>query len=319
MGFFTFQGYNKVGDNSAVNLLPVLAEQIEEGLRYPLLDEEGDVNIARFLPYNAKLDSDTFRFLWKKMQEKGCVTMFNDDLMHSTRGLFHYPASAFRKGFRVSPTTHYYRPYYLEIYAALLDVPKACLKGDFLHGEFLDIWYRFITTYKDKCHFSFSFLTSLTHDKPNNIQLIDDVLSDRLRLLEESGALNNTFLIIMGDHGNRVSVMSRSFAGKIEERQPLLSVRLPPGFADAYPQALRILRDNTQRFISNFDVHETLLDIIDNRFEQHRPVKRGASLFVPIRTNRSCVDNNVARNFCLCMTPEPQNERKLLSTDFYER
>ncbi|VDM70989.1 unnamed protein product [Strongylus vulgaris] len=136
------------------------------------------------------------------MQEKGCVTMFNDDLMHSTRGLFHYPASAFRKGFRVSPTTHYYRPYYLEIYAALLNVPKACLKGDFLHGEFLDIWYRFITTYQDKCHFSFSFLTSLTHDKPNNIQLIDDVLSDRFRLLEVG-----IFVIVVVEFKERVMLV----------------------------------------------------------------------------------------------------------------
>ncbi|RCN52000.1 hypothetical protein ANCCAN_01787 [Ancylostoma caninum] len=321
MGFLTFHGYNKeveiqVGDNSAVNLLPILAEQIQEGLHFQFHDDENDINIARILPYNAQLDPDTFEFLWKKMKKKGCVTMFNDDIMHTSRGLFHYSSKTFQKGFTVSPTDHYYRAYYLMIYLALRNHAMPCLQGDFLFEHFIDIWYRFLITYADRCHFSFTFLTSVAHDKPNNIQLIDDVLSDRLKRLEDSGALNNTVLIILGDHGNRVSAMSRSYAGRIEERQPLLSIRLPPGFADAYPEAMQNLRDNTQRFISsgfldfsNFDVHETLLDITDDRFGAKRPVKRGKTLFEPIPLERSCVDNNVVQNFCLCMIPEPENQR----------
>ncbi|KAK5978235.1 hypothetical protein GCK32_014872 [Trichostrongylus colubriformis] len=70
--------------------------------------------------------------------------------------------------------------------------------------------------YLDTCNFSFSFLTSLTHDHPNNLELLDDMLSEQLRDLKETGALQNTIMIIMGDHGNRVTVLSRTFAGKIE-------------------------------------------------------------------------------------------------------
>ncbi|KAK6021714.1 hypothetical protein OSTOST_12608, partial [Ostertagia ostertagi] len=55
----------------------------------------------------------------------------------------------------------------------------------------------------------------LTHDHPNEIELLDDLLSEQLRDLKESKALQNTMLIIMGDHGNRVTRMSRTFAGKI--------------------------------------------------------------------------------------------------------
>lgn len=110
-----------------------------------------------------------------------------------------------------------------------MNSPKLCLQGDFLHQHYIDIWYRFLVTYANRCYFSFSFLTrlalkiftflhlqelvkkdaywdyrdlftatelksslvyqyysffSLTHDKPNNIQLMDDVLSDRLQRLE---------------------------------------------------------------------------------------------------------------------------------------
>ncbi|KAK6754656.1 hypothetical protein RB195_013565 [Necator americanus] len=116
MGFLTFHGYNKVGDNSAVNLIPILAEQVKEGLRFPYFDKENDVNTARFLPSGVGIDPDTIPFLWKKMKEKGCVTMFNDDIMNTFRGLFHYPKKNFLPGFTVPPTQHYYRAYYVQIY-----------------------------------------------------------------------------------------------------------------------------------------------------------------------------------------------------------
>lgn len=57
----------QVGDNSAVNLLPILAEPVKEGLQYDLLDEEGDVLLPRILPFSAKIDPDTIPFVWKSM------------------------------------------------------------------------------------------------------------------------------------------------------------------------------------------------------------------------------------------------------------
>lgn len=32
MGFITLNGYNKVGDNSAINLLPLIADRMELGM-----------------------------------------------------------------------------------------------------------------------------------------------------------------------------------------------------------------------------------------------------------------------------------------------
>ncbi|KIH48268.1 hypothetical protein ANCDUO_21664, partial [Ancylostoma duodenale] len=84
--------------------MPKTLEQMQKmgfltfhGLHFPFHDDENDVNIARILPYNAKLDPDTFEFLWKKMKEKGCVTMLNDDIMHTSRGLFHYSSKTFKR------------------------------------------------------------------------------------------------------------------------------------------------------------------------------------------------------------------------------
>ncbi|KAK6012320.1 hypothetical protein OSTOST_22534, partial [Ostertagia ostertagi] len=98
MEFITFQGYNKIGDNSMVNLLPILAPQVDEGLKFPKLDESGDVNILRFHPSRTTIDPDTIKFIWKDMKEKGCRTMFNDDIMNTGRGLFHYGTINFKQG-----------------------------------------------------------------------------------------------------------------------------------------------------------------------------------------------------------------------------
>ncbi|WKY11019.1 hypothetical protein Q1695_002955 [Nippostrongylus brasiliensis] len=322
MGFTIFHGYNKVGDNSNVNLLPILAEQLAEGLNFSQFDDGGDINIDRILPSKVIINPDSIRFLWKEMREKGCVTMFNDDIMHTSRGLFHYPGESFMKGFKNPPTDHYYRAYYYQVFKDMANYGKDCYHGELTYGQFLDIWFRFHMKYLDRCSFSFSFMTSLTHDRPNDIELLDDLLSDRLIRLEESGALQNTVLIIMGDHGNRITVSSRTFAGRIEERQPLLAILLPKGFVEDHPKSMRNFLKNTQRFISNFDLHETLTDLIRGEIATNRSDSRGVSLFKPIPKTRSCRENNVVHNFCLCMkqdtkTPKIDLSEMALTLDDY--
>ncbi|KAK6052460.1 hypothetical protein COOONC_10035, partial [Cooperia oncophora] len=124
---------------------------------------------------------------------------------------------------------------------------------------------------------------------------------------EESGALQNTLLIIMGDHGNRVTRMSRTNVNLC------CHCFYRSNFIQSYPENWQNLLVNTQRFTSNFDVHETLLDIIEGKIGVNRPGKRGISLFRRIPTNRSCIENNVVHNFCLCMEPEPEGEQSKIN------
>lgn len=62
------------------------------------------------------------------------------------------------------------------------------------------------------------------------------------------------------------------------------------------------------------DIHETLLDIIDNRMGKNRPEGRGISLFTPIPTSRSCFDAWIPKNFCLCQynaTEEDKSSKRI--------
>ncbi|KAJ8965292.1 hypothetical protein NQ314_004221 [Rhamnusium bicolor] len=63
--------------------------------------------------------------------------------------------------------------------------------------------FNFFTVYKTKPKFLFGFHGELSHDDYNLVGVADDDLLECLKELFESGALNNSILIIMADHGHR--------------------------------------------------------------------------------------------------------------------
>ena len=79
----------------------------------------------------------------------------------------------------------------------------------------------------------------------------------------------------------------------MEERLPFLAVRVPDWFRERYPHKAASLRHNSDRLTTPFDLHETLLDVLDMNRPHHnvttsRP--RGYSFFHDIPDNRTCDD-----------------------------
>ncbi|KIH52721.1 hypothetical protein ANCDUO_17175 [Ancylostoma duodenale] len=216
--------------------------------------------------------------------------MFNDDIAVKERGILHYPSAEFQAGFTSPPTDHYYRTYYLAVYKNW--IYTGCKDGGQMQREFIDIWRRFANVYKDVCHFGFTFITSLTHEAGLAIETLDEFMKSSLENLHITGALENTVSVIMGDHGNRIGLVQYSYTGRIEERMPLMAIRLPSDFKSR-----------------NFDVHQMLKDISLMRLgEEKTPQQgnkgRGISLFDVIPRNRTCHDAYVAENFCTCLVDQ---------------
>ncbi|KAK6751783.1 hypothetical protein RB195_003294 [Necator americanus] len=304
LGYEFLYGYTKVGDNSMVNLEPILAGDIPEALNESKYDNSSDISHEWILPSTKKLDPTLLPFLWKMMSEKfGCRTMFNDDIADKNRGIFHYPPNEFQAGFTSPPTDHYYRAYYLAVYKDW--VYGNCKDGEQIQREFVDIWRRFANVYKDVCHFGFTFITSLTHEAGLTIETIDEFMKSSIENLYLNGALDNTVSIIMGDHGNRIGLVQYSYTGRIEERMPLMAIRLPTNFKSLYPREYSNFLANKWKLTSNFDVHQMLKDIslmhLGDKKEVLPDRGRGISLLDEIPSNRTCHDAYVAENFCTCL------------------
>ncbi|KAI6225505.1 hypothetical protein M3Y99_01332700 [Aphelenchoides fujianensis] len=309
----------QVGDNSAINTLTLLGGMGFE-LEYRGLD--AFLKEGQFLNEN-QTRGDVFKhvdFVFWKMQKEGCATMWNDDPGKPDGGLFHYQAFT---GFRRLPTDFYFRPYYTYLYKHL-NAQSVCVNGEFMIPKWLQLWerqaitpvhltylrrYRFSTAYKDRCHFSFNHFSFFTHANGNNLELYDEPLRDALERMERAGVLENTVLLIMGDHGQRIHPIKHSYYGKVEERMPLAAVFVPPKVRAARPEWTRRLAENTNRFTSTFDLHETLRDLVDFRADGSETAawqKRervGISLFAAIPKERGCADAKVPSNFCVCMEP----------------
>ena len=62
------------------------------------------------------------------------------------------------------------------------------------------------------------------------VVLSDQDFFDFLQYLKTNGHLNNTLLIVMGDHGSRYSEVRQTTQGKLEERLPMMSLTFPDNF-----------------------------------------------------------------------------------------
>ncbi|RCN35580.1 hypothetical protein ANCCAN_18557 [Ancylostoma caninum] len=305
LGYELFYGYNKVGDNSMVNIGPILAGDVPAALKEPKLDASKDINANWILPSDKKMDATDLPFLWKLMKEKyGCRSMFNDDISMSSYGLFHYPRQEFLPGFTSSPADHFYRTYYLAVYKNWRY--SQCKDGGQVQRQFVDLWRRFANKYKDICHFGFTFVTTLSHEVPFVLETMDEQISSSLQNLHFTGALDKGISIIMGDHGNRIGLVQYRYTGRIEERMPLMAIRLPPNFKKQHPKEYSNFLVNKWKLTSNFDIHQTLKDFASMSFGSSRRSStenygRGISLFDEIPADRSCFDAYIPENFCTCL------------------
>ncbi|KAI6236218.1 hypothetical protein M3Y95_00134200 [Aphelenchoides besseyi] len=286
-------GHTKVGDNSAINLLPLLSGKVYDTSKRGMVDlVRDDMVITKKM-----LSEDFWKYsdmLIQIARDAGCATLWNDDIASVGFGLFNYYAFP---GFVNPPADFYYRPYYMHLYSKLR-ASSSCVNGEFVVPRYIQIWERFARRFAKECHFSFNFMTGLTHASSSNLELYDQDLSASLDRMDRDGVLDNSFVFIMGDHGQRISTIQKTYTGRIEERMPLVSIFAPKKFREKYPEKMQQLEINQNRLTSNFDLHETLREIMQLSNEGREPV--GRSVFGSIPTDRDCKDARVPVNFCMC-------------------
>lgn len=303
-GWYELRGYNKIEDNTFPNLMAILT-----GMTRP------EVEATCF--QTAMTPMDSCPIMWGNFSREGYVTAYVED--EPTIGTFNYK----KAGFAHAPTDYYMRPFLLAAQEHMevrrLHRLGACLGPTTAAEHILGYASSMATLLRDHLYFALFWMNSFSHNSVNSPSAMDERLFHFWRDLLRSGALRNTMVLFLSDHGMRFGKIRETEVGWLEERLPFINVWLPEAFRQRYPDLERGMRLNQDRLTTPWDVHITLRDVL--RAPWARPQdppqdSRGcaacpgcSSLFRPVAAERSCTDVAVEQHWCTC------TEYRVLSTE----
>ncbi|XP_071085114.1 uncharacterized protein [Haliotis cracherodii] len=287
LGATVLDGYNIVGDATTAALIPMFTGKTEMELPEVRKDEED----ANFL--------DVYPMVWNRFKEAGYATMYAEDEPSISTFNLRF------NGFQESPADHYMRPFWQAIWESSLRAqsPRYSTGTTPHHIYLLDYLKDFFVSYNNVSRFAFGFSVELTHWDNNPGEYMDRDLVDFLQFLQKKGYLDNTMLVVMGDHGARYSKVRNTVQGKLEERLPMMSLVMPAWFLHEYPQAKEALKRNSKRLTTPFDIHETFLDLLnlERLTVPINPEQRGMSVLRDIPNNRTCASARIDIHWCSCL------------------
>ena len=237
---------------------------------------------------------DNWPWIFKEFEAKRYATLFSEDT--PTLASFNYRLHGFTE-----PPTHHFSRYFWQ---AAGGTSPYCIHSKPQHLIHFDYIETFFEAYAAKAKFGFAFLTEISHNSLDNVYLAANDFFQLVKRLHTKNLLNNTMLVVMGDHGFRYGGARSTLQGKLEERLPFLSITLPPWFGKKFPHIVRNLEDNANLLISPFDLHATFKHILTYPgLPQNLP--RGRSIFDIIPKSRDCAGAGVAEHYCPCVRWEP--------------
>lgn len=298
-----FWGYNKVGDNTYPNLMPVLTGFDEDEVAISCLGPPAIFSNSVY---------DNCSLIWKRYKEAGFKTIYAEDV--GALSLFNWRHSGFKK----PPTDYYLRPILLEMerhisYEKRLNV-ALCMGGRRTADVLLEYIRKLIPVMKTEDFFAFFWTVAMTHDLFNMPMLFDEDIKHLLNQFDTNGILDRTVIFLMSDHGIRWGSFRKTYQGMMEERLPLLIALYPPWLKQKYPEAVANLETNAKRLSTPYDLHATMLDLLDlHKLSGKQLMKRivelndpdssfprSISLFLPISKSRTCENAYIASHWCSC-------------------
>nr|XP_054922599.1 uncharacterized protein LOC129382517 [Dermacentor andersoni] len=297
---FEFLGYNKVGESSFGNQIPLLTglagDDVERLFRNHPFDE---------LPH-----------LWSVYKERGYTTLFLEEM--PVYGLFVYPE---HRGFRNPPTDYYPLPvvYAMGVQRGLDDY---CAGSRLKTQVFLDYLGDVLQLNALDEHplFAYVWLSDVPHSNDHALLVLDKPVHALLRDMQKRGAFDDTALLLLSDHGARFGSARASQIGRHEDKTPFAFMVLPQRFLRRHPTVAANLEVNQRRLVTAYDLHATLLALSrypGGAFEPSLSTQRGISLFGRVLPERSCGDAFVSAQFCECQgTHVDLDERSALVESF---
>ncbi|CAK1550103.1 unnamed protein product [Leptosia nina] len=307
-GAIELKGYNKVGDNTFPNLIPMLLGIRESELK------------KTCVPNPKYTFFDNCPFIWDWYKEAGYYTALGED--SASLGTFNY----LRGGFARNPTDYYLRTFIREAeknvgnnkdFNSLL-----CMNNKYFYRVLLDYIENLLIKMRSSRLFGFFWEVTMSHDYLNYPMLMDFFYEQFFKNLDHQKVLEDTIIFLVSDHGIRWGNIRATKQGRLEERLPFVHILVPDSFKKKYNEAYSNLKLNRQRLTTPFNLYTTLNDLIDLSNIENSNIKsrsqksywreRAISLFLPLPGNRTCSIADIDDHWCTC-----HRERKI-STESVE-
>ncbi|KAE9551708.1 hypothetical protein FO519_005072 [Halicephalobus sp. NKZ332] len=291
-----FKHLNRVDYNSVPNSKAFLVgKQMKTKLETPMnlfFPSDYDYN-----PCEVNADNDSY--IAFDFQKAGYITCQSEE---ST--VFGYNKC---QGFKKNPTDHYWRPFslrtigneaYKEFDFTLMDFlyRRSCLENYHHNFRYMD---SFLRTYPEKSKFLMSWFNGPAHGDINGLFRADSDFYNFFKSHQEE--LKDSYVFFMGDHGIHYTDIAHTEVGHAELNNPFLIVSLPKGIKNK--EVIETMKKNSKELISHFDIHATLVDIVDDYLDPQEigrlPV-HGSSLFKNLPQPRSCNTLHIPFEFCGC-------------------
>uniref|UniRef100_A0A914XTS4 Sulfatase N-terminal domain-containing protein n=1 Tax=Panagrolaimus superbus TaxID=310955 RepID=A0A914XTS4_9BILA len=202
---------------------------------------------------------DNDQFIGNRFKDDGYATLMSEDW---SMGVFNWPGCW---GFEKSPTDHYMRPYQLRIeghrrwrHHGMRHIVQhfSCKESFHYQTQYLQ---DFINAYPDKPKFSLTWTSYLAHDDHNGLYHTDDFFYKFFKDNHEK--FNNSYILFMGDHGNRFSFMRYTDVGQTEDRNPFFFLSVPAHLRKNH-SFIDTIKDNAQQLTTHYDIYATLNEIV---------------------------------------------------------
>ena len=268
MGGILLTGHHKVGHNSIPNIMAMMSGSTYKGWDWKE-------------PLKNPLIIGMFR-------DWGWTTVYFEDMLH-------WVGNAMKFDWKTAnPWTMTYNDIWWY------------LKSTVNHNNPIYTIWDMCLIYKDSPSFLHIHLSEVGHDSLNMMKNYDADVAAMLTNLSNENALDDTFFILMGDHGYRQGSFARLEQGIIENNMPGIIIIPPKNFSLDHPDWLKNLKANADVLTSHWDIHHMYRDIlgVSGGAEEVASVYKdlespGASLFSPLG-ERTCTSAGIPLDYCSC-------------------
>ena len=112
-------------------------------------------------------------------------------------------------------------------------------------------------------YFAYISISEMSHNYLFAGAFLDGPYHEFLRQLFIENLAKDTLIIFFSDHGYQYGPLRRSHTGEVENRLPFIYIHLPEKFS---PEYVENLRQNQYRLTTPFDIHASLIHLVQGKF-----------------------------------------------------